>query len=170
MNRLIMKAVLSALLVLGFVGSAQAGAGKAYYPTLLTVSGWRSNIFCSNITDQEILVTVSVFKPDGELIQESSTSPSSGHIMFVNTDVNSYHDYYEYATGEEYKTVSFWLKPQASVSLAVMEGSTSSAGGYGIIEWSGCANGFGMVAHGMAFKASNSSVILSIPVNGGNPF
>lgn len=163
MNRFIMRVILSALLVLGFVGSAYAGSGKVYIPKLALTGSWETGLSFSSISTDPIMVTLWLYDENGVLIQDTG-SPSSG-VMVASY---SFYDYIEYQPGVESKTVSFWLDPNQSAVMLITGGGNV---GYGVIEWSGCANGYGLVANG-SFRntAVGTSSTYALTINGGNPF
>ncbi len=156
--------LLLSILLACFTHKAYAANGSALIPHFTSYSSgsFESYFYLSNITNQEVEVSVTFFNNQGTLITDNNAI-NSGHIRAYNVI-----DYVEPASG---KTATFKIPPRGTATIRVM--SSLNTEGYGKIRWeqADSERRRAMLAFGKFFRnAAGLEHSASITINNGRSF
>jgi hypothetical protein len=141
-----------------------AGCGSAYIPTVNCPSDWETYVTITNISSNDVAVNLKIYKDTGDLLQDPSTSATSGYLKIKGSYIAS-----TYSEGNlSDSSATFSLEPNKSVLVYVLGGWGF---GHGIIAWDGAGYGNNLIANAYTVDPpSGPSTVRNIPINGGSPF
>ena len=148
----------------GSVNAASYSTGKAVIPSYTTNSNSCCYCFVSNITDNPINVTVTLYDMDGSIVIDDNDA-SAGRITNVSGLLN-------YCDENSNSSLTFTLNAH-STGVFSLPFTTSLHIGYGVINWFQDSNALqGLVAWGAECytEASGDADRASFEINSGLPF
>lgn len=149
---------------------AFAGSGSAVVPMFYVITNANGSqahpwLYMTNITDDDITVTVTYYDRLGTILSDGEDSQTAGLIRGVN--LNNYDGSLAGASA------TFTISPnnQGIIYLQPAVGDPSRTGS-ALIEWSQDSNArVGLIAHQLTFTSDpNGPARYSVCVNGGLPF
>lgn len=146
------------------VRASSYSTGKAVIP-LFIQDGTHSGMFTvSNITDNPISVTVTLYNSDGSILVDDN-SANTGRITGTNELIN-------FTDQNTDSTLTFTLSAHSTGIFYTYHNTPTTKYGYGIIKWQQDGNALqGLVAQGSYVYTSSGEIShFSIPINGGLPF
>jgi hypothetical protein len=152
--------------ILGVKSSANASSystGKAIIPSYVEQYAFATVFNVSNITDNPITVTVTLFNTDGTILTDDNNM-NAGRISGVNL--------LNYSDQNTDSTLTFTLNPHATGQIITKMNTSITNVGYGVIQWRQEGNAaYGLVAHSnVVYNVVGDSSRYAIPINGGLPF
>ena len=163
----------SAILTSSNVVFAESSGSAVIPPHIVTsASNFDQDVqlFISNVSSSQSEIEISFFDQSGNIIHETASSPTSGHLYYSSGYISS--SYVEPTSGS---TVKFSISPNATVHLvwSAIHPSSSNNIGYGVIKWTK-ADGyeqFSLIARG-SNNTHNNGVIseASFEINSGMVF
>jgi hypothetical protein len=165
----IFKGLLVFVLLVGLFATnftAQASSystGKAVIPAYLTSSSAKTVFSVSNITDEQISVTVTLYEKDGTIITDDNSS-SAGRI--TGSNLLNYDDQ------NTDSTLTFTLDAHCTGYFSTNY-TSSVKFGYGVIQWQQDSNALlGLVVVGAEniYVDTDADSRYLVPVNNGLPF
>lgn len=149
-----------------FVSSlALASAGNTILPHFLSnkASAYTTTVYLTNITEENIDVTIQLFDESGVLITDDN-GMNSGHIRKLGATPTAYS---ENVAGE---TVTLTIAPRATFTLSIQP--TLNEIGHGVITWQQDSNAVkGLVGQAKTYRVlSGREMMHAITINAGLPF
>lgn len=152
--------------VSSFASTYETASGSAYLNIFYTNSDVTNCINISNITDQPVSVTLTLYKADGTLIKDDGSS-TTGYIKENKEDCSALLNY---SDNNPTSTLTFTLNAHSSGCFWIGNRSLLTTG-YGVIKWSqnNSTADKALVAAAVQFSATTTN---SVPflINAGMPF
>lgn len=149
---------------------ASANSGMATIPYFYASDGtyYSSSVyFISNVTEEPITVTITLYKEDGTILTDTDNDSTTGTIRGTN-----FSSYSEYSDINSPSSLTVTLNGLESGYLSICSSTLSF--GHGVIKWNQDSNAlYGLVSHGYMYQKRNSTDQTSrtaIDINNSQPF